>query len=186
MTALTALWLPILLSAIIVFMASSVIHMFTPWHKGDYPSLPNEDAVLNALRPLAMPPGDYMMPRPSSMKEMGSAEFAAKRAQGPIVMMTVMRNGPVSMGPTFVQWFLYLLVIGVFAAYIAGSALAPGEHYLQVFRFVGASAFLAYSMALAQLSIWYQRSWTITIKAMIDGLIYALLTAGTFGWLWPR
>jgi len=26
----------------------------------------------------------------------------------------------------------------------------------------------------------------MTIKEVVDGLIYGLLTAGTFGWLWPR
>jgi hypothetical protein len=36
------------------------------------------------------------------------------------------------------------------------------------------------------MSIWYSRAWINTIKSTIDGLIYALLTAGTFGWLWPR
>jgi hypothetical protein len=78
------------------------------------------------------------------------------------------------------------VVVGVFAAYVAGRALPPGSHYLHVFRFAGVAAFLAYSVALWQMSIWYQRAWSITIKSTIDGLIYALLTAGTFGWLWPR
>jgi hypothetical protein len=30
------------------------------------------------------------------------------------------------------------------------------------------------------------RSWIRTLKSMFDGLIYALLTASVFGWLWPR
>jgi|SRR6516164_9797574 len=78
------------------------------------------------------------------------------------------------------------VVIGVFAAYVAGRALPPGTDYLQVFRFVGATAFIGYSVALWQMSIWNRRAWLTTIKATVDGLIYALLTAGTFGWLWPR
>jgi hypothetical protein len=28
--------------------------------------------------------------------------------------------------------------------------------------------------------------WSIVLKESFDGLIYSLLTAGTFGWLWPR
>jgi hypothetical protein len=55
-----------------------------------------------------------------------------------------------------------------------------------VFRFAGATAFLGYSMALVQHSIWYKRNWTTTLRSMFDGLIFACLTAGTFGWLWPR
>jgi hypothetical protein len=186
MTALHLQWLPILLSAVIVFVVSSIIHMLLPWHKNDYPKLANEDAVGDALRPLAIPPGDYMIPRPSTPKEMGSPEFIDKMTKGPVLMMTVIPNGPPSMTSNLVQWFLYSLVINVFAAYLTGRALPVGAHYLQVFRFVGTIAFVAYSFGLWQLSIWYHRSWSITLKSTVDGLIYALLTAGTFGWLWPR
>jgi len=186
MTEIQALWLPILLSAVIVFAVSSVIHMFTPWHKGDYPKIPNEDRVMDALRPLAIPPGDYMFPRPGSMEEMRSPGFAAKRAKGPVMIVTVMPSGPVAMGRELVLWFLYSVVVGTFVAYIAGRALAPGAEYLRVFQFVGTSAFLAYSFALWQLAIWYRRSLGTTFRSTVDGLIYALLTAGTFGWLWPR
>lgn len=186
MTALTALWLPIVLSAVIVFIVSSVIHMATPWHKGDYSAVPDEQTLRDAIRPLAIPPGDYMVPRPSSMEEMRSPEFAEKMKSGPIIVMTVMPNGPMSMGRSLVLWFLYSIVVGIFAGYIAGRALPPGAHYLKVFRFAGATAFIGYSLALWQFSIWYSRAWSTTIKSTIDGLIFALLTAGTFGWLWPR
>jgi hypothetical protein len=100
--------------------------------------------------------------------------------------MTVVPNGKVNMGQSLMLWFLYSVVIGIFAGYIAGRALPPGAAYLQVFRFAGATAFLGYSAALWQMSIWYKRSWITTIKSTIDGLIYALFTAGVFGWLWPR
>ena len=100
MVGLSGLWLPTLLSAVLAFVASSLIHMASPWHLG----------------PLNIPPGDYMFPRPSSRQEMSSPEF----------------------------------------------------------------------LALWQMSIWYRRAWSTTIKAMIDGAIYALLTAGAFAWLWPR
>jgi hypothetical protein len=186
MTGLSALWLPILLSSVIVFVASSIIHMASPWHKSDYPRLPNQDLVMDALRPLAVPPGDYMMPRPASMADMKSPEFVAKMEKGPVVVMTVMPNGPVPMGRNLAFWFVYVLVIGIFAAYVTGRALPPGAAYIQVFRFAGATAFLAYAAALWQMSIWYRRSWSITAKATVDGLIYALLTAGTFGALWPH
>jgi hypothetical protein len=183
---ITSLVLPILLSAVIVFVASSIIHMALPWHKNDYPKVPNEDALRSALRPLAIPPGDYMVPRPSGREEMQSPQFAAKVQEGPNLVLTVLPNGPWSMARNLGLWFVYLVVVGVFAAYVAGRALPAGSVYLQVFRFVGTTAFLAYAAALWQMSIWYRRSWAITIKSTIDGLIYALLTAGTFGWLWPR
>lgn len=185
MTGLEMLWLPILLSSVLVFVASSVIHMLTPWHKGDYPRLPNEGKVLDALRPLAIPPGDYMMPMASSTKEMASPEFNEKLKQGPVVVMTVLPSGPTPMGRNLALWFAYSLVVSLFAAYIAGRALPPDAHYLQIFRFAGATAFLGYTLALWQMSIWYGRSWRITLKSTVDGLVYALLTAGVFGWLWP-
>jgi len=186
MVGLTSLWLPILLSAVVVFIVSSIIHMLLPWHKNDYKKIPDEGKVLDALRPFNIPPGDYMAPLASSMEDMKSTEFAEKMKKGPVVIVTVKPNGMWKMGPTMFLWFLYSVVVGFFAAYIAGRALHVGAHYLEVFRFVGATAFMGYSFALWQFSIWYGRSWSTTIKATIDGLLYALLTAGVFGWLWPR
>ena len=186
MTELFALWLPILVSAVVVFIISSVIHMALPWHKNDYPKIPNEDGVMNALRPFAVPPGDYMVPRASSMKEMNSPEFKEKKNAGPVFLISVWPNDQASMWKNLIQWFIYSLVIGIFAAYVAGRALPAGAEYLQVFRFTGVTAFLGYSAALWQMSIWYNRPWSMTIKSTVDGLIYALLTAGIFGWLWPH
>jgi len=186
MTWLFTLWLPILLSSVIVFVVSSVIHMVLPWHKSDYPKIPNEERFMDALRPLAVPPGDYMVPRPSSTQDLRSPEFAEKMKRGPVMVLTVMPNGPVVMGKNLVLWFLYSAVVGIFAAYVAGTALPAGAPYLRVFQFVGVTAFIGYSVALWQMSIWYRRAWRLTIKATVDGLIYALLTAGIFGWLWPQ
>ena len=186
MVELSALWLPILLSAVIVFIASAIIHMSSPLHKKDYIKLPNEDKVMDLLRPLAIPPGDYMVPRPESSKDMKSPEFMEKMKKGPVMMFTVFPSGPANMGKSLILWFLYCFVVGLFAAYVAGRALAMDAPYLHVFRFAGTTAFLAYSAALWQMSIWYRRSWGTTIRLTIDGLIYGLLTAGVFGWLWPR
>ena len=186
MTSLSALWLPILLSSVIVFVASSVIHMALPWHKGDYARVPNEDKVMEALRPFAIPPGDYMLPRASSMKEMGSPEFADKLKKGPVLVVTVLPNGPGTMGMNLALWFVFSVAVGTVAAYVAGRALPVGANYLSVFRFIGVTAFIGYGMALWEMSIWYRRAWSTSLKSTCDGLIYACLTAGTFGWLWPR
>jgi hypothetical protein len=185
MTPLHLLWLPILLSAVIVFLVSSIVHMLSPWHKGDYPKLPEEDKVRSALRPIAIPPGDYMVPRPATREDMRSPDFQAKMKEGPVLMLTVFPNGPATMTMNLILWFLYLLVVGLFAAYVAGRALPPGATFHHVFRFAGVTAFLGYTAALWQMSIWYRRAWSTTIKATVDGLIYALLTAWMFAWLWP-
>jgi len=186
MTGLDSLWLPILLSSVFVFIVSALIHMVTTWHNNEYPKLPNEDRAMDVIRPLAIPPGDYMVPHASGSREMSSPEFVEKLKKGPVMILTVLPNGQCSMTQSLILWFLYTAVVGLFAAYIAGAALPVGAPYLHVFRFAGATAFIGYSIALWQMSIWYRRAWGTTIKATADGLIYALVTAGTFGWLWPR
>jgi len=186
MITIASLWLPILISAVIVFIASSVIHMGPLWHRSDYPQMPREAEVLNALRPLAIPPGDYFIPRASGMQEMRSPEFKNKLNQGPVAVMTVLPNGMFSMRRNLLQWFVFLIVVSIFCAYIAGRTLPPGTPYLRVFQIVGATAFIAYTLALCELSIWYRRAWSLTLKGALDGLIYGALTAGTFGWLWPH
>jgi hypothetical protein len=186
MVAVPSLLIPILVSAVIVFVASSIIHMVLPYHRSDLRRLEREEEVLEALRRLGVPPGDYAAPHAGSPAAMKDPAFVKKMNAGPVVLMTVAPGGPPSMGKSLALWFVYSLVVGLFAAYIAGRALGPGAHYLSVFRFVGASAFMGYSLALVQPSIWYGKSWTATLKSVFDGLVYALLTAGTFGWLWPR
>lgn len=186
MVPLTSLVLPIVLAAVLVFMASSIIHMLTPLHRNDVRRLRNEDAVMAALRPLAIPPGDYAVPHAGSHANVKNPEFIDKLNKGPVVFMTVIPNGPPAMGRSLVQWFLYCVLVSVFAAYIASRATSPGSPYLEVFRFAGAAAFAGYSLALLQNSIWWRRNWGTTLRGVLDGLIFALLTAGVFGWLWPR
>jgi hypothetical protein len=186
MVPVTSLGLPILLAAILVFVVSAVIHMLTPWHKSDIRGVPNEDGAMAALRPLNIPPGEYAMPWANSMEGMNTPEFKARAAVGPVVHMTVMRSGDMSMTRPLALWFVYSMLVSIFAGYLAGAALPLGAPYLEVFRFAGTTAFAGYSLALMQNSIWWKRSWGMTLRSMIDGLIYACLTAGAFGWLWPR
>ena len=185
MVGLTSLWLPIVVSAVFVFLASSILHMAIPWHKSDYTRFPDEDKVLDTFRAWGVAPGDYAAPRPPDREGMNAPAFQEKMKKGPIVMLTLSPGG-MAFGRTLGLWFVYTLVMSVFAAYVTGRAVGPGESYLTVFRFAGATAFIGYSAALWQMSIWFRRSWLTTFKATVDGLIYGLLTAGTFGWLWPR
>src|SRR3989441_10048189 len=145
MTPLVSLWLPILLSAVGVFLVSSALHMFTGWLKRDYLKVPNEDRVMDTLRPLALPPGDYMMPRPESSEQMRSPAFVEKFKKGPVMMFTVMPGGSMAMGKQLTQWFLFSVVVGIFAASVAGSALPPGANSRAVFHFAGLTAFVAYT-----------------------------------------
>ena len=184
MVPLMSLWIPIVLASVLVFLASFVIHMVLPFHRGDYEKLPSEDQAMDALRGLGVPPGNYMMPHAGSPKAMKDPAFKEKWERGPVAFVIVFGKGA-SMGKSLVQWFVYTLVVGVFAAYITGRALGPGAEYLDVFRFAGCTAFVGYALALWQNSIWYKIKWSTTIKNTIDGFVYGLLTAGAFGWLWP-
>jgi hypothetical protein len=155
------------------------------YHNNDFRGVPEEDGVMEAMRKFEIPPGDYVLPYAGSMEKMKSSEYIEKRDKGPVAFMTVLPSGPVSMAKSLVSWFVYSVVIGVIAAYVAGRAVGPGGEYLQVFRFTGVTAFVCYSVALWQNWIWYKRSLIATLKNTFDGLVYALLTAGVFGWLWP-
>ena len=185
-TGLVALWMPIVLSAVIVFVMSSIIHMATPWHKNDYLAMPNEEGARSALGGMNIPPGDYMVPHAGSMEEMKSEGFKEKYRKGPVFMATFMPHGEMSMGKSLGLWFAYSVVIGAICAYLAHKVLPWSAGYRGVFRVVGVVAFCSYGMGLAQFSIWYHRNWMTTIRSMVDAAIYGALTAGTFGWLWPR
>lgn len=186
MVPIAALWLPIVVAAVVVFLASSLIHMVLPIHKSDYRKLPREAETLDQLRPQNLAPGVYHFPYCASSKEMGSAEHLEKLRQGPVGILTIRPSGPVKLGGFLGQWFVFLLLVGLFAAYLAGRTLAPGTHYLAVFRVVGATSFMAYGLGNIVNSIWMGQPWSSTCKHVLDGLIYALLTAGVFGWLWPH
>lgn len=184
MVGLLSLWLPILLSAVAVFVLSSVIHMALPWHKPDYRKFAAEDDVLDALRKFELAPGDYVAPLAGSMAETSTEAYKAKLARGPQIFLTVRPQGE-GMGKSLVLWFVLSLVVGAFAAYVAGLALAPGAEFMIVFRIASTVAFAGYALALWQNSIWFSRSIGATFRSTVDGLVYALVTGAVFAWLWP-
>ena len=185
MVTLTALWLPIVVSTVIVFVASSIMHMVLPYHKSDYRKLPDEERVTDAIRNAGVTRGPaYFFPY-FSFKEMKSAPVIEQLKRGPVGLLTVLPSGPPAMGKNLVQWFVYCLGISVFAAYLASRTLMPGTGFVEVFRVIGSITFLGYGAAHAQESIWAGRSWVVTFKHIFDSVIYAALTAATFGWLWP-
>ena len=185
MVALTALWLPILLSAIVVFVASSIIHMALPYHRSEYHQLPDEDKLLAALRTAGLQRALYVFPF-CTHKDMKSPAILEKFKQGPVGMLTVFPSGPPNMGKFLGLWFGYCLLIGLFVAYLTGHTVAPGVRYLAVFRVAGTAAFMAYGLGPLVNGIWKSQPWSMCLKESFDGVVYCLLTAGTFGWLWPR
>jgi hypothetical protein len=185
MVSVTALWLPIVLSAVIVFVASSIMHMLLPYHRSDYRQLPDEDRLLAVLRGAGLKPGLYHFPY-CTHKDMKSPAAMEKFKQGPVGMLTLFPSGPPAMPKFLGMWFAYSLIIGFFVAYLTGRTVEPGANYLAVFRVAGTAAFLAYGLGNLSNGIWKGQPWGVTLKEAMDGLVYGLLTAGTFGWLWPR
>jgi hypothetical protein len=185
MVTLGALWLPILLSAVFVFIISGIIHMVLKYHNNDYRKLPNEEAVRTVLRGGNAEPGQYIIPHCIG-QDMNSPEVQQKFTEGPVAVLYLSRPRPMSMGPMLVRWFVFTLVVSFFVAYVACHALPPGAEYLRVFQVVGAVAFLAYGAGMVPAAIWSGKPWAVAWKEVFDGLLYGLVTAGTFGWLWPR
>ncbi len=183
LTSLAALWLPILLSAVFVFFVSSIIHMALPIHKSDFKKLPGEDKIRDAVR--GTPPGQYMFPSANSVAEMQTPEMIEKLKVGPVGAMVVRANGGWGMGPSLIKWFLFSIIVSVFCAYLTGINHAPGANGASIFQVTGAVAFLGYVFSNYHEWAWKGLSTSVMVKFVIDGLIYTLVTAATFVWLWP-
>jgi hypothetical protein len=186
MVPLASLWIPIVVSAVLVFVASSILHMMLKYHNADYRKFSNEDEVRAVIQKGNPPPGQYLLLHAMGPNAMKDPALIEKFKQGPVGLAFLRKPGMPNMGPILGQWFAYLLVISFFVAYVAAHTIAPGTSYLAVFRVVGAVAFLAYAGARGQSAIWQGEPWSATSKDIIDGLIYGCVTAGTFGWLWPK
>ncbi len=185
MVPLASLWLPIVLSAVIVFVASSLIHMLLGYHRSDYTQLPDEDNLRAALRKAGVKRGLYVFPY-CTHRDMKSPATLQKFEEGPVGMINILPSGRPNMGKLLGLWFVYCLLVAFFVAYVACHTMPRGEDYLAVFRIVGATAFIGFGLSQFANGTWKAQPWSMVIKEMIDGLIYGLLVGGTFGWLWPR
>lgn len=183
MIPLTTLWLPILLSAVFVFIASNILWMALPfWHRNDYGTLPDERPVLDALS--GAKSGQYLAPH-VNWGELAPDERDAMMKR-PMAFLLVRNPAKFSFPAALITYFLHTLVMSVLIAYIGAVTLRSGTPYLEVFRVIGTAGILTYSFGSIADSIWYGKPWSVTVKVIIDGIVYGLLIAGTFGWLWPR
>jgi hypothetical protein len=186
---LGALWLPIVLSAVFVFIGSALVWTALKWHNADWKLVSDETALQDALRKAGVAKGQYMFPNmdpDASDKGASKKRWEEHYAKGPVGVILAGTPGKMSQGKMMGQMVVYFLVVSFFIAYIASHALAHGAPYLKVFQVVGATSFLAYGAGQFVDSIWFYRSWRSTWLNVLDALIYCGLTAGTFGWLWPR
>lgn len=185
MTPFLSLLLPIVVSAIAVFVLTMIIHM-TPWHRSDHIKLPDEDGVMQALRPFNIPPNDYVVPHPGTGDYMKSPEYDAKRAAGPVMIVTVAPSGPWKIGKMMGLWLLFAVVVSASVACVVGTIVPPGGHTHAVFHYVAVITFLTYAMGAAPLSIWYNRKWSTTFRNAVDALLYALATGWILSMMWPK
>ena len=186
MEFLTQLWLPIVVSAVLVFILSALAWTVLPHHKKDFTGLPNADAVQATMRQNPPAPGQYAMPWVSDMRALQDPAVKEKMMQGPRAYITVVPNGMPAMGPMMAKSVVFYLVVSLLVAYVTWHALGRGVEYLQVFRIAGTTASMAYILATVPDSIWFGRPWGNFGRQALDGLVFGLATAGVFGWLWPR
>ena len=186
MVSLGSLWLPIVLSAVLVFVVSSIVHMLLPYHRKDFLRLPDEDAARSALGRQSLGKGQYFMPFAPDMKAMKDPEMQKKFEDGPVAIVTVLRRGPVNMGPHLLQWFIFLIGMSFTVAYLLSRTLAPGTENMQVFRVSSTIAWLGYAGALIWAGIWKGVPWSTVLKDVFDGLLFALVTGAAFAGFWPK
>lgn len=184
MITLASLWLPIVVSAVGVFFASSLIHMVLRYHNRDYLKLPNEDALRSTVGKTAK--GQYVIPHCMDMKEMQSPEMQQKFIEGPVAILTIRGNGRPNMGAHLGQWFGLCAVISVIIGYMAAHTVPADDSFLAVCRFAGGAAFLAHGAGAVTSAIWMSRPWNSVMKDLLDAAIYATVTAVSFGALWPH
>lgn len=186
MNQLLLLWLPILVAAVSVFVASSLIHMVFKWHNRDYKPLTNEDAVLGALRAGAPTPGQYVLPHCADMKDLRNEEMQKKFREGPVGFLTLKQPGPPAMGGALAKWFLLNLVVAAIAGVIVFHIYGPrADANRAAGHLVGVISFLTYAGGSLQAGIWMGKPWGSVAKDLLDGAIYAGVSGAAFCWLWP-
>jgi hypothetical protein len=184
MSFLAQLWLPILLSAMAVFILSAASHMVLPWRKGEWRRITDFETLQAALRGLA--PGSYSFPAAPEPREQMKPEWQERWARGPSGWITISPHRPIAMGKNMGLSFLVFVAVGVVAAYVSWHAVGRSAHYRAVFRIVGTVATMSLGLGSIFQSIWYDRPWRAYLSDVLDAVLFGLVMAGLFGWLWPR
>ena len=183
--SITELWQPIILGAVLAWVASGVIHMVVKYHNADYLKLSNEDEVSAALKNSAAEPGIYSLPYCDDPGQMSDEGLQKKFIDGPVAFVAIFENGLPNMGKLLFQQFAFFLLGCVLIGYCATLGLSPGADYLTVFRFVATLGFIAFGWGVIPYSIWYGHSWATAGRYLVDAIVYGLIVAGAFSWLWP-
>jgi len=180
-----SLWLPVVVSAVAVFVVSSILHMALKYHRADYRKLANEDDVAAVVRKASPGPGVYVMPYVMDPGQMKDPAVRKRYEDGPVALVTVLRNGPPNLAVNLTQWLGYTLLVGFVTAYVARHTLSAQSGGMLVMRMTGAVAFAGYGLGYVQDSIWKGIPWANSLRSLFDAAIYSVVTGLVFRWLWP-
>jgi hypothetical protein len=180
-----SLWLPVVGSAVAVFVVSSIVHMLLRYHKADYKALPDEESVAAALRKAGPAPGLYFLPHCADFSQLKDPAVRKKFEDGPIAIMAVRPSGVPGMGKNLVQWFLLCLFASFIAGYVGRHTLGFGADGLNVMRITGTVAFAAYAFGYFHDSIWQGIPWSNSLRGLLDAVLYSVTTGLVFRCLWP-
>lgn len=180
-----SLWLPVVVSAVAVWLVSAVLHMVLKYHRADYKQLSDEEGIGHTLRKAASAPGVYVIPYCADMSQMKDPAFRKKYEEGPVALITVMRNGVPNMGKNLVQWFLFCFLVSFATGYVARHTLGFDTDALKVLRVTGTVAFIGYGFGNFQDSIWHGIPWSNSLRGLVDAAVYGLVTGLVFRFLWP-
>jgi hypothetical protein len=174
------LWLPILISTVALFFTSFLSWMVVRLHEQDWIKIDDEDKLIDTVREMNIPEGNYMFPGSESAKEMNSPEYQEKYKAGPRGILQVLpaANMGVNLGLTVV----FFLFCNATFAYLASFALEPGTDFVTVFRFVATIALMTFCASMIQHAIWFKNR---VVGHVIESIAYALIAGAIFAALWP-
>ena len=185
MELLLPLWLPILLSAAVVWIVSTIFGMPFLHHKNDFIGLPDEDAFMDSLRKSGIKPGNYLFPDFRSPAAMKSEKVSKALEAGPVGHLSVWQP-PLTMGGKLAATFIVYLVVSLLIAYLASVTLPKTAEFAKVFQVVGTAGILAYSFSFIPNAIWFGAYKRTIVASIIDGIVCGAITGAIFAWRWPH
>lgn len=191
MDFLTNLWLPIIVSAAVTWIAGAIVWMALPHHKKDMTDLPNEKQVIETIRSLGLPPGNYGIPGGGCDKaRMQDPEVQRCWKEGPLGYISLWKTPP-KMGSNMIGSFCVNLAVSITIAYLAWVTLGrltidggPRLTFGAVFQVTGTAGVLAYAFSHIPCSLWFGAYKRTIVMNFIDGVVYGLITGAIFAWLW--
>lgn len=183
METFVALWLPVLMTTVVLFVASFLAWVVLPHHKPDVRRWPEEERLLDFVRESGAAPGEYLFPL-IEQDEMKEDRARQRYERGPWGLIRVWPRQP-DMVRNMAATFGYFLLVTLLVAYVAAAALTPGAVFGEVFRIVATTAILAYCAGGVLNEIWFTRPLRAKLMNAIDGLVYGAITGVIFGLMWP-